>query len=42
MHASLKPGGYLFLGGSEALSGLSDYFEIVQCHPGIVYKAKSL
>ncbi len=40
MHASLKPGGYLFLGGSEALSGLSDYFEIVQCHPGIVYKAK--
>jgi chemotaxis protein methyltransferase CheR len=42
MHACLKPGGYLFLGGSEALSGLSDYFEIVQCHPGIVYKAKSL
>ena len=41
MHASLKPGGYLFLGGSEALSGLSDYFEIVQCHPGIVYKAKA-
>jgi chemotaxis protein methyltransferase CheR len=42
MHASLKPGGYLFLGGSEALSGLSAYFEIVQCHPGIVYKAKAL
>jgi len=41
MHACLKPGGYLFLGGSEALSGLSDYFEIVQCHPGIVYKAKT-
>lgn len=42
MHAALKPGGYLFLGGSEALSGLSAYFEIVQCHPGIVYKAKAL
>ncbi|SBS25566.1 Chemotaxis protein methyltransferase Cher2 [Marinomonas aquimarina] len=40
MHASLNPGGYLFLGGSEALSGLSSMFEIVQCHPGIVYKAK--
>ncbi|TYL47134.1 CheR family methyltransferase [Marinomonas sp. IMCC 4694] len=42
MHASLKSGGYLFLGGSEAISGLSDYFEIVQCRPGIVYKAKVL
>jgi chemotaxis protein methyltransferase CheR len=42
MHASLNPGGYLFLGGSEALSGLSSLFEIVQCHPGIVYRAKSL
>lgn len=40
MHAALNPGGYLFLGGSEALSGLSSIFEIVQCHPGIVYKAK--
>ncbi|CUB02871.1 CheR family methyltransferase [Marinomonas fungiae] len=40
MHAALNPGGYLFLGGSEALSGLSSMFEIVQCHPGIVYKAK--
>ena len=40
MHASLNPGGYLFLGGSEALSGLSSMFDIVQCHPGIVYKAK--
>lgn len=40
MHAALNPGGYLFLGGSEALSGLSSLFEIVQCHPGIVYRAK--
>ncbi|WP_067217150.1 CheR family methyltransferase [Marinomonas gallaica] len=40
MHSALNPGGYLFLGGSEALSGLSSMFEIVQCHPGIVYRAK--
>lgn len=40
MHKQLEPGGYLFLGGSEALSGLSSLFEIVQCHPGIVYRAK--
>ncbi|MFT2110687.1 CheR family methyltransferase [Marinomonas sp. 2405UD68-3] len=40
MHKSLNPGGYLFLGGSEALSGLSSMFEIVQCHPGIVYRVK--
>ncbi|ADZ90310.1 CheR family methyltransferase [Marinomonas mediterranea] len=40
MHSCLNPGGYLFLGGSEALSGLSSHFDIVQCHPGIVYKAK--
>ncbi|WP_191600990.1 CheR family methyltransferase [Marinomonas algicola] len=40
MHKALNPGGYLFLGGSEALSGLSSLFEIVQCHPGIVYRVK--
>ena len=40
MHASLNPGGYLMLGASEALNNLSDYYEMVQCHPGIVYRAK--
>jgi chemotaxis protein methyltransferase CheR len=40
MHKCLNPGGYLFLGGSEALSGLSSLYEIVQCTPGIVYRAK--
>lgn len=42
MHANLNPGGYLMLGASEAMNNLGDYFEMVQCHPGIVYKAKSL
>lgn len=40
MHASLNPGGYLMLGASEAMNNLGDYYEMVQCHPGIVYRAK--
>lgn len=39
MHSCLKPGGYLFLGASESLSGLSDIYEMVHCRPGIMYKA---
>lgn len=41
MHQSLKPGGYLLLGASESLNGLSDYYEMEQCRPGIIYRAKS-
>ncbi|MFN3578954.1 MAG: CheR family methyltransferase [Pseudomonas sp.] len=40
MHATLKPGGYLILGASEALNGLPELYQMVQCSPGIVYKAK--
>ncbi|KAF1052614.1 MAG: Chemotaxis protein methyltransferase 1 [Stenotrophomonas maltophilia] len=40
MHAQLKPGGYLFLGASEALNGLPDHYQMVQCNPGIIYKTK--
>ena len=39
MHATLKPGGYLVLGASEGVTGLSDYFEMIHCHPGIIYRA---
>jgi len=39
-HQRLKPGGYLFLGASESLNGLSDKYEMVQCRPGIIYRAK--
>ncbi len=42
MHGSLNPGGYLMLGASEAMNNLSDYYEMVQCHPGIVYRAKAV
>ncbi|TWI53561.1 chemotaxis protein methyltransferase CheR [Pseudomonas duriflava] len=40
MHAMIKPGGYLFLGASEALNGLPDLYQMVQCNPGIIYKVK--
>lgn len=40
IHGTLKPGGYLLLGASEALSGLPDHYEMVQCHPGIIYRKK--
>ena len=41
IHASLTPGGYLFLGSSESITGLNDYFEMVNCNPGIAYRAKA-
>lgn len=40
MHATLRPGGYLILGASEALNGLPELYQMVQCNPGIIYKAR--
>lgn len=40
IHGQLKPGGYLLLGASEALNDLPDLYEMVQCHPGIIYRKK--
>ncbi len=39
MHGVLKPGGYLVLGASEFLSGLSDKYQMIHCRPGIIYQA---
>lgn len=39
IHATLKPGGYLMLGASEALNGLPELYRMVQCSPGIIYQA---
>ena len=39
-HASLNPGGVLFLGSSEGIAGVSDLFDMVNCNPGIMYRAK--
>ena len=40
IHATLKPGGYLMLGASEALNGLPELYSMVQCNPGIIYQAR--
>jgi len=36
----LNPGGYLFLGASEAITQYSDAFDMVRCNPGVVYRKK--
>lgn len=36
----LNPNGYLILGASESMSGLSDKFDMIRCSPGIVYQKK--
>jgi chemotaxis protein methyltransferase CheR len=38
---ALNPGGYLILGASESLTGLTEKFDMVRCNPGIIYKLKS-
>ncbi|CCN37840.1 Chemotaxis protein methyltransferase [Vibrio nigripulchritudo SO65] len=40
MAGCLNPGGYLLLGASESLTGLTDRFDMVRCNPGIIYKLK--
>lgn len=42
MHGSLNPNGHLFVGASEAVNNLSDYYQMVQFSPGISYQAKPL
>jgi len=37
---ALNPGGYLFLGASESMAGLSTGFEMVRCNPGVMYRKK--
>jgi len=37
VHKCINPGGYLIIGASEGLNGLSDLYDMVQCNPGIIY-----
>jgi chemotaxis protein methyltransferase CheR len=37
---ALQPGGYLFLGAAEAITGYSDAFEMARLPQGIVYRLK--
>jgi chemotaxis protein methyltransferase CheR len=39
IHGTLRPGGYLILGASEGLTDVTQHFQMVQCSPGIIYKA---
>ena len=34
----LRPGGYLFLGSSEFMSGIEEYFEMIRLNPGIIFR----
>lgn len=36
----LNPKGYLILGASESMSGLSDKYDMIRCNPGIIYQKK--
>jgi chemotaxis protein methyltransferase CheR len=38
---ALNSKGYLFLGASESMAGLSDEFDMIRCNPGIIYQKKS-
>ena len=40
MHRVLKPGGHLILGASETLADAGAYYEMIQCKPGLIYRAK--
>ncbi|RUO26401.1 chemotaxis protein CheR [Aliidiomarina minuta] len=38
---SLNPEGYLILGASESISGLSEDYSMIRCNPGIIYQRKN-
>lgn len=40
MAASLKPSGYLFLGGSESTANYTDAFEMIRAQTGVVYRLR--
>ena len=37
---AMSPGGYLILGAAESLVNHSDAFEMLRCHPGVMYRLR--
>lgn len=42
LHKALNPSGLLFLGSSESIPDLSHLYDLVDCQPGVAYRAKPL
>lgn len=42
IHGTLNPNGYLFVGASESVNNLNDFYKMEQFNPGIAYQAKAL
>jgi len=42
IHGTLNPDGHLFVGASEAVNGLSDFYKMQQFNPGISYQAQAV
>jgi chemotaxis protein methyltransferase CheR len=42
IHGTLNPEGHLFVGASEAVNNLSDFYKMQQFSPGISYQAKPI
>lgn len=40
LHGALNPNGYLVIGATESLTDLNGIYEMVQCRPGLIYKAR--
>lgn len=40
MANAIEPGGYMFMGGSEAISRYSSKFEVARCYGGMVFRLK--
>ncbi len=40
IRGTIQPSGYLMLGASESISGISDDYEMIRCNPGILYQRK--
>lgn len=40
LHAALNPNGFLILGASESIADLAHLYDMINCNPGVAYRAK--